>query len=82
MMESNYSNGIERDPARLKENDNDPRKWSNPLEVRLPNAPSMKIYCVYGHGKDTEVNFFSLSFEKLLYLFLTRVVDREHIGKF
>ena len=23
---------------------------------RLPNAPSMKIYCLYGHGKDTEVS--------------------------
>ena len=21
---------------------------------RLPNAPSMKIYCIYGHGKETE----------------------------
>lgn len=31
-------------------------KWSNPLEVRLPDAPSMKIYCLYGHGKETEVN--------------------------
>lgn len=25
---------------------------------RLPNAPSMKMYCVYGHGKDTEVRQF------------------------
>lgn len=24
---------------------------------RLPYAPSMKIYCVYGHGKETEVCF-------------------------
>jgi hypothetical protein len=23
--------------------------------VQLPNAPSMKIYCLYGHGKETEV---------------------------
>ena len=22
---------------------------------RLPNAPSMKFICVYGHGKETEV---------------------------
>ena len=27
---------------------------------RLPNAPSMKIYCVYGHGKDTEVSHSSI----------------------
>ena len=80
MMEANYSCGIERDEKQLKKNDDDPRKWSNPLEsrcvwlfficfrffvkfsisyscllYRLPNAPSMKIYCVYGHGKETEV---------------------------
>lgn len=76
MLESNYSYGIERDEKQLKKNNQDHRKWSNPLEVRyevcylgilplqlnvwstfssLPHAPSMKIYCVYGHGKDTEV---------------------------
>lgn len=22
---------------------------------RLPNAPTTKFYCVYGHGKETEV---------------------------
>ncbi len=25
------------------------------LSARLPHAPSMKVYCVYGHGKATEV---------------------------
>jgi phospholipid:diacylglycerol acyltransferase len=35
-------------------------KWTNPLEVQLPNAPSMKIYCLYGHGKETEVRWFFL----------------------
>ena len=25
------------------------------LIVRLPEAPSLKIYCLYGHGKETEV---------------------------
>ncbi|KAK0212623.1 phospholipid:diacylglycerol acyltransferase [Desarmillaria ectypa] len=55
MMTTNYSVGIERDEAILKRNDGDHTKWSNPLEVRLPNAPSMKMYCVYGHGKETEV---------------------------
>ncbi|KAF9524019.1 phospholipid:diacylglycerol acyltransferase [Crepidotus variabilis] len=58
MLESNYSYGIERNEARLKQNDADPRKWSNPLEVRLPIAPSMKIYCVYGHGKETERSYW------------------------
>ncbi|THH06959.1 hypothetical protein EW145_g3711 [Phellinidium pouzarii] len=54
MMATNYSCGIERDEKKLKLNDDDPTKWSNPLESRLPDAPSMKIFCAYGHGKDTE----------------------------
>ncbi|KZV67287.1 LACT-domain-containing protein [Peniophora sp. CONT] len=58
MMETNYSNGIEYDEEKLIANDNDPRMWSNPLESRLPYAPSMKIYCVYGHGKDTERSYW------------------------
>jgi len=41
----------------LARNDLDHTKWSNPLEVRLPNAPSMKLYCVYGHGKETERSY-------------------------
>ena len=24
----------------------------------LPNAPSMKVYCLYGHGKETEVSYW------------------------
>ncbi len=24
--------------------------------LRLPNAPSLQYYCVYGHGKETEVS--------------------------
>jgi hypothetical protein len=55
MMEGNYSNGFERDTAQLIRNNADPTKWSNPLEIQLPKAPSMKMYCVYGHGKETEV---------------------------
>jgi hypothetical protein len=59
MMETNYSNGFERDEEQLKRNNADPTKWTNPLEVQLPHAPSMKMYCVYGHGKDTEVRLFA-----------------------
>ena len=30
--------------------------WSSfDILTRLPIAPSMKLYCVYGHGKETEV---------------------------
>ena len=55
MLATNFSYGIEKDEKKLKANDRDHTKWSNPLESMLPNAPSMKFFCVYGHGKDTEV---------------------------
>lgn len=58
MIRNNYSFGIERNEKMLKKNALDPRKWSNPLEVQLPNAPSMKIICVYGHGKETERSYW------------------------
>ncbi|KAF9268724.1 Lecithin:cholesterol acyltransferase [Marasmius fiardii PR-910] len=58
MMATNYSFGIERNEEALDQNDLDHTKWMNPLEVRLPRAPSMKIYCVYGHGKDTERSYW------------------------
>lgn len=34
MFESNYSIGFETDPKKLKANNADHRKWSNPLEVQ------------------------------------------------
>ena len=55
MLATNFSYGIEKDEKKLRANDRDHTKWSNPLESMLPNAPSMKFFCVYGHGKDTEV---------------------------
>ncbi|CAL1711147.1 unnamed protein product [Somion occarium] len=58
MLASNYSYGIERDEKRLKANNLDHRKWTNPLEIQLPNAPSTKFYCVYGHGKETERSYW------------------------
>lgn len=58
MIESNYSFGIERDEEQLKRNNKDHRKWSNPLEIQLPNAPTTKFYCVYGHGKETERSYW------------------------
>ncbi|QRV83960.1 phospholipid: diacylglycerol acyltransferase [Ceratobasidium sp. AG-Ba] len=58
MMALNYSYGIERDEEQLKKNGDDHTKFSNPLEVQLPNAPSMRIYCLYGHGKDTERSYW------------------------
>ncbi|KAJ3998713.1 phospholipid:diacylglycerol acyltransferase [Lentinula boryana] len=58
MMATNYSFGMERDEEALKRNDLDHTKWTNPLEVKLPNAPSMKMFCVYGHGKETERSYW------------------------
>ncbi|KAJ9116112.1 hypothetical protein QFC20_000789 [Naganishia adeliensis] len=57
MLEGNYSNGFETDVQILKENARDHRKWTNPLEVQLPNAPSLRIHCMYGYGKPTEGEF-------------------------
>jgi len=58
MLSTNYSFGIEHDEEVLARNDFDHRKWTNPLEIRLPNAPSMKFICVYGHGKETERSYW------------------------
>lgn len=56
MLAANWSTGMERDSQQIERNQlpKNQRTWSNPLESRLPNAPSMKIYCIYGQGKETE----------------------------
>lgn len=51
--EAFYSDGI-ANPSEIAKNDLDHRKWINPLESRLPKAPKMKIYCMYGIGHETE----------------------------
>lgn len=53
-IKENYSFGYARTPAELKKNNQDPSKWSNPLEVALPQAPDMKVFCFYGVGNPTE----------------------------
>ncbi|RCH82537.1 hypothetical protein CU098_003946, partial [Rhizopus stolonifer] len=58
MLQTNYSYGITTSKKQLKKNNQDPRKWSNPLESQLPIAPSMKIYCMYGVGKPTERSYY------------------------
>lgn len=37
MIAGNYSFGLERDEKRLKENNEDFTKWTNPLEVQCVN---------------------------------------------
>lgn len=53
-IERSYSRGVAHTAAEVDANERDPRKWVNPLETRLPLAPSLKIYCFYGVGKPTE----------------------------
>ncbi|KAN0073096.1 Lecithin:cholesterol acyltransferase domain containing protein [Elaphomyces granulatus] len=55
---SSYSHGVAHTTAEVEANEDDPRKWVNPLESRLPVAPDMKIYCFYGVGKPTERSYF------------------------
>lgn len=43
-----YSTGVAHTTAEVDANEEDPRKWINPLETRLPLAPNLKIYCFYG----------------------------------
>ena len=57
-IRANYSFGVAHTTAEVEENQKDPRKWTNPLETRLPRAPNMKIYCFYGMNKTTERSYF------------------------
>jgi phospholipid:diacylglycerol acyltransferase len=52
-----YSYGISHDLSDPKYS-TDQRYWANPLETTLPQAPNMKIYCLYGVGKDTERAYY------------------------
>lgn len=58
MIASNYSTGVAHSRHQVEANQANPIKWINPLETRLPLAPSLKIYCFYGIGKETERAYF------------------------
>lgn len=53
-IKENYSFGIAKSAEELEANNHDHLKWANPLEVALPHAPDMKIFCFYGVGNPTE----------------------------
>ncbi|KEY64383.1 hypothetical protein S7711_06412 [Stachybotrys chartarum IBT 7711] len=57
-IKSSYSHGIAHTTAEIQANEKIPSKWVNPLETRLPNAPSLKVYCFYGVGKPTERAYY------------------------
>lgn len=46
----------ENGPIRWKYSKNSELHFSSLIPFRLPIAPSMKLYCVYGHGLETEVS--------------------------
>lgn len=57
-----YSFGAAADPS-------DPlythqKYWTNPLETVLPTAPDVKIWCLYGIGKDTERAYFYQEYQE------------------
>jgi phospholipid:diacylglycerol acyltransferase len=58
LLVGNYSHGVAHTREEVEENENNPVKWTNPLESRLPLAPDLKIYCFYGVGKPTERSYF------------------------
>ena len=57
-VKRSYSHGVAHTTAEVEANEEDPRKWINPLETRLPLAPNLKIYCFYGVGKPTERAYY------------------------
>ncbi|CAB4430161.1 unnamed protein product [Rhizophagus irregularis] len=58
MLTRNYSFGVVTDEEQMQETKEDRTKWTNVLESQLPNAPDMKIYCLYGYGKETERKYY------------------------
>ncbi|CCJ29778.1 unnamed protein product [Pneumocystis jirovecii] len=65
MLRTNYSHGISWTEKEIKKNNKRPEKWINPLEVSLPNAPNMKIYCFYGILRFVLVNLLKEPIVKL-----------------
>lgn len=74
-LKGSYSLGVAHTTKEVNANEKDPRKWINPLETRLPLAPSLKIYCFYGVGKPTERAYYYRSPEMPLATSLNITID-------
>ncbi|KAG0218075.1 hypothetical protein BGX33_008609 [Mortierella sp. NVP41] len=57
MLAKNYTVGASVTQKEMDKSNKSPASWSNPLEATLPNAPKMRIYCLYGVGKSTERSY-------------------------
>ncbi|KAK4185278.1 putative phospholipid:diacylglycerol acyltransferase [Podospora australis] len=74
-VQGSYSQGVAKTTAEVEANEKDPRKWINPLESRLPLAPSLKVYCFYGVGKPTERGYYYRSPEAGTLTHLNMTID-------
>lgn len=74
-VKSSYSRGVAHTKAEVEANELDPGKWINPLETRLPLAPSLKIYCFYGVGKPTERGYYYRTPDNPLFTNLNITID-------
>lgn len=72
-----YSYGYATTKKELYANEKHFNKWSNPLEVPLPNAPDMKIFCFYGVGNPTERAYYYREEEDKSITRLNVTIDRE-----
>jgi len=57
-LKNTYSHDIAFTEEEIEKNKRDETKWNNPLEVALPEAPDMNIYCLYGINKPTERKYY------------------------
>ena len=76
-----YSFGLARTREEVVVNEKDPSKWSNPLEVALPNAPDLEIYSFYGVGKSTERAYYYRDSAKDPSTSLNLVIDYESLER-
>lgn len=57
MLAKNYTVGASVTEEEMIRTNKLSTSWTNPLEATLPDAPDMKIYCLYGVGKSTERSY-------------------------